>query len=498
MFDHSQWITTTPEQGTLHVTIANDGVVDADTFQVVLRDHSEGEPWRILLDRTIPSLAVGSEMVLDVDWYTRINGPHHLEAVINAERKNVEINRANNILSKTHVSIPKGIVTIPDTMEVMVTGTDYTEIPIVPEVYFELNSSEVDPIFYVDGVLTPGLLQTLVDRMRMNRGIRLRIMGSIDAMDGETNTVLADERAQSVKRVLIELGAPESRLEIVTIHPRKIQGQGVVRDDPDDARWVGQQYRVVGFSVDEEHEETMFQPYRIAVDTTLSDRGIPVTLDIVSPGQTNEWVVVGSPRDIQITEPEIAQGDDVKGLFYWNGMDASGALVPRDRHYEYRMVLTDTLTRTFMTHPDSVYMYEKRTLRRWEMFGSAHFNSVEPIYQFYWKRVMALGEEMLQNPSMRIRFEGHACKIGTEAVNDRLSLRRAQAFTEAFKQRMRELYPRAYQGVWARVDEPVGYGETTPLVVKTLEHGVVELGDNESPIGRHLNRRTQVLLFMEN
>ena len=132
------------------------------------------------------------------------------------------------------------------------------------------------------------------------------------------------------------------------------------------------------------------------------------------------------------------------------------------------------------------------------MFGSAHFNSVEPIYQFYWKRVMALGEEMLQNPSMRIRFEGHACKIGTEAVNDRLSLRRAQAFTEAFKQRMRELYPRAYQGVWARVDEPVGYGETTPLVVKTLEHGVVELGDNESPIGRHLNRRTQVLLFMEN
>jgi outer membrane protein OmpA-like peptidoglycan-associated protein len=494
----SQWITTTPEQGTLNITVANEGNVDADTFRVVLRDLTVGEPGFTLMDIMVPFLAFEADTTLSIDWETSLNGPHVMEGDVNGEPYNTEIYRENNILRKTIVSIPKGTLTVPDTVEVMVTASDYTEIPIVPEVYFALHSSDVDPYYYEDGVITPGVLQTLAERLNDNRNIVLKIMGSIDAMDGEADRALADERAESVKRVLVELGVFPSQLEIVSVHPRRVLGRGVVRSDPNDARWVGQQYRVVSFEVDEQYEEAVFHPYRVAVDTTLSDKGVSVMPDILTPGHTEDWFIEGHPREIQFTKPELAWDDSLKGMFYWNGRDVDEVLVPRNRWYTYQLVLTDKLERTFRTFVDSVYLREKRTLRRWEVFGSARFASVEPVYQFYWKRVMDLAEEMAQNPTMRIRFEGHACAIGPEAVNDRLSLRRAQAYTRVFKERIRQAYPQTYQEVWTRIAEPEGYGESTPLVIKSMEHGDVLLGDNESPAGRYLNRRTQVLLYKEN
>ena len=97
-----------------------------------------------------------------------------------------------------------------------------------------------------------------------------------------------------------------------------------------------------------------------------------------------------------------------------------------------------------------------------------------------------------------MNFEGHACKIGAEEINERLSLRRARAFTEAFKERLKNNYPGSYQEIWARIDEPLGFGENVPLVIKTKEFGEVILGDNELPTGRYLNRRIMVLLYREN
>jgi flagellar motor protein MotB len=132
------------------------------------------------------------------------------------------------------------------------------------------------------------------------------------------------------------------------------------------------------------------------------------------------------------------------------------------------------------------------------MLGAAKFAKTEPIYQFYWERLMSIGSELVQNPSMRVRFEGHACKIGSDAVNDRLSLARAQAFTQAFKERLRRTYPNGYREIWSRIDDPVGFGEKIPLVLRTKKQGDILLGDNDSPIGRYRNRRIMVMLYKEN
>jgi outer membrane protein OmpA-like peptidoglycan-associated protein len=132
------------------------------------------------------------------------------------------------------------------------------------------------------------------------------------------------------------------------------------------------------------------------------------------------------------------------------------------------------------------------------MFGAAKFAEVEPIYQFYWDRLMDLGEELVQNPEMRVRFEGHACAIGSDAVNQRLSLGRAEAFTNAFKERLRRAYPGLYEDIWSRIDQPVGYGENVPLDIRVRGQGDLLLGDNETPVGRYLNRRIMVLLYKEN
>jgi outer membrane protein OmpA-like peptidoglycan-associated protein len=132
------------------------------------------------------------------------------------------------------------------------------------------------------------------------------------------------------------------------------------------------------------------------------------------------------------------------------------------------------------------------------MFGAAKFAEVEPIYQFYWDRLMDLGEELIQNPDMRIRFEGHACAIGSDEVNRSLSQGRAHAFTEAFKDRVRRGFPEAYRDVWQRIDTPVGYGENVPLLIRARGQGDLLLGNNESPVGRYLNRRIMVLLYKEN
>jgi len=135
------------------------------------------------------------------------------------------------------------------------------------------------------------------------------------------------------------------------------------------------------------------------------------------------------------------------------------------------------------------------TIRRREIFGAAKFAQVEPVYQFYWTRLMSLAEELVQNSDMRITFEGHACAIGSDAVNDRLSQQRALRFTGAFKDRIRETYPESYRDIWKRIALPVGFGEKDPLRVKLKGQQEILLGDNNSPTGRYLNRRIMVLLY---
>jgi len=89
---------------------------------------------------------------------------------------------------------------------------------------------------------------------------------------------------------------------------------------------------------------------------------------------------------------------------------------------------------------------------------------------------------MFVYPDMRVRFEGHACTIGPEGVNKRLSERRAKAFHSGFLEYLRNEHPEDFDTFSARMDQAVGYGESLPLQIKKTNGEVILIGKNNSPI----------------
>ena len=110
---------------------------------------------------------------------------------------------------------------------------------------------------------------------------------------------------------------------------------------------------------------------------------------------------------------------------------------------------------------------------------------------------MDVAKDMIENPDMLLRFEGHACAIGSTSVNERLSKQRAESFTQAFLSRVLKTYPNYYADIKKRVAPPIGFGEREPFKVRLRGGAEITLGDNQTPTGRYLNRRIAVLLYRE-
>jgi outer membrane protein OmpA-like peptidoglycan-associated protein len=499
-FNPIPWITTSPEQGTLFFVIANSGNAPSEEFRFVASDlyyGQSGSSRKPLINAVIRPLEVGQDTTLRVAWSTYLNGTHTVTWVVDPDTAVLELNRENNKDSAPVVSIPKGMVLVPDTMEVMATGFDSTDIPIVPEIYFETNSAELNPFYYTDQNGMPSVLGIMARRIKSKSDIVVKIKGSIDELSGEERIKLADERAEAVQARLNRMGLDPGQIRIIRSHSEKILGRRPMPADSMDARYVMEQNRVVTFEVDRDFEETVFGPMKVAVDTTIR-RGIPFSPQILSPGDIFGWRIEGKVSPFRLDDQRLVQGDSLWGIIFWDATDMEGIIVPRNNWYAFTLELTDTLGRSFSTRPDSIYIREKQTLRRREVFGAAKFAQVEPVYQFYWDRLMDVAHELVKKPNMRLRFEGHACVIGSDEVNERLSRQRAERFSQAFLNRLRQAYPDIYEEVRRRVETPVGFGEKEPLTVRIKGKGHVLLGDNDNPVGRYLNRRIMVLLYSEN
>jgi outer membrane protein OmpA-like peptidoglycan-associated protein len=502
-FTPTPWITTTPEQGSLSISVANEGIAVPDSFRFVVQDvlvpETSGADTvaRPLLDVVLPGMAAFQDTVFSIPWSTELMGPHRISASLDPASTIYELQKENNHRQDVFVSVPKGTLSAADTVEVVSTEYDYLEIPLVPEIYFAPHSSTVEPAYFSNGDALEPVLITLARRLRQNPGITMQIMGSIDALSGEEDESLADQRAENVRMQLQRLEVPPSQIVVVKDHPDKVLGRRPMPADPQDAQWLMEQNRVVTFRVAQENELTIFGPHKVDVETTIRD-SVAFRVDIVSPGETRTWRIRGEPRSIDSKDLPFAQGVNLSGTLIWNGMDMFDLLVPRNQWYRYQLTLVDTLKRSFQTRPDSVFLLERRTIRRHEVFGAAKFAQTQPVYQFYWDRLMDIAREVVENKKLRVRFEGHACAVGPDGVNQRLSLQRAQSFTEAFKERLKAAYPDQYREVLTRIEAPVGYGEKVPMKVRLrANREEVLLGDNESPVGRYLNRRIMVALFKE-
>jgi outer membrane protein OmpA-like peptidoglycan-associated protein len=499
-------IDTTPEQGTFSARFSNQGRSSSGAFKVLIQTrplagsalHSEpGQAYQTVFSATVHDLAVGQDTTVTAQWKTARPGWYDVRAIADPDSALIEYRKDNNAMTIAAATVPKGMVSAPHSVEVMVTGYDSQEIPIVPEVYFAPHSSAVDSSFIVPKNGFTPLLTSLADRMAQHEGIQLKIYGSIDMLTGEKDPALADQRAQAVARVLESLGVPSGRIEVVQNHPQKILGRRPMPVNPQDAEWIMQQNRVVAFSVLQADEEKLFQPYRFAVDTTMRD-SVQFHIRLRSASGVRNWDLESRSSVLGINKRgQTGSADSVSGSFSWKGTEQGKVVIARDRWVPYALTLSDTLGRSFSTAMDSIYLQEKRTVQRQELFGAAKFGQVEPVYAFYWDRVMSVAQEMIQDPSLKLRFEGHACAIGPDAVNNKLSLDRAKSFTQAFLDRVKKAYPLQYQDIARRIAQPIGFGEKEPLIIKIRGLGDVLLGDNQSPVGRYLNRRIAILLYRE-
>lgn len=501
-FIPEKWITTTPEQGLISIKVTNKGLRNSSGFTFKVIDLFEGNETAdsvrtIIYSEVCNGLSADEDTTFKFQWDTPYPGNHIISGIIMPFNSVMEVNTENNRIEKSLVSIPKGRFLLPDTVEVMATGYDSTDIPIVPAVYFDPFSDVVKESYYDDTEIPSPALIVMARRIRANSDMVIRIRGSIDALSGEKEIKLADTRAESVKNILLSLGVRDSQIKIVYIHPDRIRGKRRMPADPNDAVMIMQQYRVVIFEVNKKDEEILFGPLTVAVDTTMRNK-IIFNIDIVSPGNVKNWHTVESSDIVKLKDDNLSKNKFLKGQLEWNGNNKEGELVARNRKYEFNLVLIDDMDRVFYTHPVSMYLSEKRTIRKREVFGAAKFAKAEPVYQFYWNRLMLIARELSENLDMRVKFEGHACIVGSDEINERLSYRRAKRFSDAFKERVKNNYPGSYIDIWKRIDSPEGFGEKIPLKLKLRERKEKLLGDNDSPVGRYLNRRIMVLLYKEN
>jgi outer membrane protein OmpA-like peptidoglycan-associated protein len=495
-------ITTTSEQGRLSIHVSNEGTTSSDSCRFVVYDifidgkQPENEKIEIL-NKTIFNFNPGLDTTFHIYWSTRLSGLHKIHAIIDPDSLILELKESNNIKSGMFYTIPKGKLIVPDSLEVMVTGFEYAEVPVVPAIFFNPHSDKINSYYYEEMFGISSALESFADRLIKFPEIVLRILGSIDLMSDEKDPILAELRAENVKRKLIDLGVPDSQLVVVKNHPEKFLGRRRRNRSTQDTKWVMEQNRVVNFKVAQEHEEKIFTPYPIAVDTTSRDN-VLFKVRIVAPAGIHNWTMEDSAMSIGVNEDWPEGKDSLWIDFAWMGTDRQKVLVPRNRWYPYSLIIIDSLNNTFHTPFDSVYLQEKNTIRRQEIFGAAKFGKIEPVYQFYWNRLMDVAEDMIANPNMKLRFEGHACAIGSDEINEKLSHRRAERFTEAFLKRVKKNFPDYYEDINNRIEPPVGFGEKEPFRLKMKGRKEMLFGDNNSPVGRYLNRRIQVLLYQEN
>ena len=83
---------------------------------------------------------------------------------------------------------------------------------------------------------------------------------------------------------------------------------------------------------------------------------------------------------------------------------------------------------------------------------------------------------MKERPNMKVMIEGHTDSKGTDAYNQKLSERRAQAVFSYF----------VAKGISASRMQTIGYGETRPIASNTNPNG------SDNPEGRAINRRVEL------
>lgn len=496
-FDHSPWITEDDYQGNLQLVVKNTGLSVAKNISLALVDSlavaSNGQT-KLLAQTVIERLQPSEIDTIKLEWRTSQPGMHHLMAQLDVENHIRESNEKNNRMSGVFHTIPKGRLAAPDTVIAFNLSRLAYEVPLIVEICFERNSAQVLPDYLRHGI-PDSPLAILAARLQAHPDLKISVQGFGDPNSGESEVTLAEMRASAVCDSLLGLGVQRAQISLMRGEVLPLRQ---TPKDTNDARWVREERRFVRITADSTGESELFK--LVAFDVTDS-LPAPVVFNSAIAGAVpfKNGLLQISSGELQdgITLNAAIDGANLLQAIDWQPARASGktGAAWAEKNVDYDLVLTDSLDRQFRTHPRKTFLATSSVLREQRVAWPLKFQGTDPLYDFYWAKLLVHINRMLAAPDMRMRFSGHACAIGPEPVNLRLSQQRAEAFHQGFLRQIKARYPQVYEKLLSRLDAAKGFGETSPLSIERLNGARLMIGDNQKPLGRKLNRRLEIEFY---
>jgi len=398
-----------------------------------------------------------------------------------------------NSYSKGFYTIPKGTFAADDTVVVQNLNRITYELPYVGKVFFESNSAEVDRKFIREWIMSPPLT-TFAERAADDPDLTLYLKGSADTKAGEDESI-ARVRALAVRDTLNSLGV---RPEQITVLSDTLLANYRLPSRPEDARWIQQDRKYVEILVDVPTEEELFGPLQNSYDETTE---LPVTYEAkicgAVPFETAKILMSTAEMADSLSLNELNNSENFDRTFDWYSSknNQPGQESWLDKDVNYSLVITDSIGRQFKTYPQNVFLKKEIVGKEKMYYVIAKFAKARELYHFYWSNLLDRIPFLLKDENTRMRFVGHGCAIGPESINQALSEKRARDFHQRFLADVKAKYPDLYEEIKQRIDPPIGLGENEPLAFKSHSGDTILLGDNETPIGRQLNRRVMVHFY---
>ncbi len=513
-FEPSPWITTTPEQGTIRVAIENRGRIKVDSLHVNLIDQfmSQADSSLPLLTSkdgfvnnptrhdsvvgkiVVKNFAPDERRVVEFPWQTTLAGRHTVVASIEKNESVAELDESNNRLAEVFSTIPKGTVSCPPVTIALNISDLSNDVPFIAAAYFDKGAADVNADYLRRWPLTP-LLKTLAERMKENPGKKIKLQGFADPLVGENSAALADQRSAAVRDELIAGGALPEQISIST---GKVLPERRLPANAEDREAVLQERRCVNIIADSATNAVLFQPISIKIiDSTFTPVGFVVDIKSSEPVTSSALLLHQSNTadSLLVLAPADSTQRAISHLVEWDISTASNLRAWVGNSFAYQIHVQDSFGRHFRTRESNARLDSAKMQVRHQVYGPAKFGRAEPLYEFYWGVLFSELSNMLHDKSLRVRFIGHACSIGSTAINEKLSHLRAAKFRERFLEEIRQRMPENYAELQDRVDLAVGLGETVPLRIDKDISTRVLVGNNRSPLGRVLNRRIEVTFY---
>jgi len=494
-FQPSQWITEDDYQGIIQFQIKNKGKKIARNLSVQIYDSltdkiKDSFQQTILWEKSISPIRPDRIETYEFEWRTDQPGFHQITAEITD-------NLNKNVIHQFHnrfFTIPKGKMSSPDTVIVLKLTNITYELPFVGKIFFDSSSAVVKKEFIREWLIEPPMV-SLAKQLKKHPDLKISLQGTVDPNSGENDVQLAEDRAKAVRDSLNRLGVNMNQMELLPGNMLPIRN---LPSNPEDARWILEERRRVDITTDEKAEEILFSPNQTGYNERLEmpvkfHSTITSAVNILIGAMSFETDNFADTLDIQKWLLKKSLADTLQWQPSLNNLISDDDQV--EKNIQYQFTLKDSLGRQFKTAPGQVYLKTQKIMRERMYFGIAKFALAEPFYNFYWQNLIERLPDLLTDPQKRVRFLGHACAIGSEPINLRLSQKRAELFHQRFISDVKTQCPELYDQIKGRIDPPEAFGETKPFFFRRPNGDTVILGDNTKPLGRQLNRRVMVLFY---